>query len=65
MRPLGVESSAVLLSDCAAMTSWAWLMFVLFMKWGLVGAKDKLDITHIINFILKVTNKYCEWTFHK
>ena len=40
-------------------------MFVLFMKWGVVGAKDKLDIIHIIKFILKVTNKYAEWTFHK
>ena len=23
-------------------------MFVLFMKWGVVGAKDKLDTIHII-----------------
>ena len=29
-------------------------MFVLFMIWGIVGAKDKLDIIHTINFILKV-----------
>ena len=40
-------------------------MFVLFMKWGVVGAKDKIDNIHIIKFILKVTNKYFEWTFHK
>ena len=40
-------------------------MFVLFMKWGLVGAKDKLDIIHIIKFTLQVTNKYFEWIFHK
>ena len=40
-------------------------MFVLFMKWGVVGAKNKLVIIHIIQFILKVTNKYFEWTFHK
>ena len=40
-------------------------MFVLFMKWGVVGAKDKLDIIYIIKFILKVTDKYFEWTFHK
>ena len=40
-------------------------MFVLFMNWGVVGAKDKLDIIHIIKIILKVTNKYFEWTFHK
>ena len=40
-------------------------MFVLLMKWDVVGAKDKLAIIHIIKFILKVTNKYIEWTFHK
>ena len=40
-------------------------MFELFMKWGVVGAKNKLVIIHIIQFILKVTNKYFEWTFHK
>ena len=27
------------------------LMFVLIMKWGVEGAKDKLDIIHIIKFI--------------
>ena len=30
-------------------------MFVLIMKWGVVGAKDNLDTIHIIKFILKVT----------
>ena len=30
-----------------------------------MGAKDKLDIIRIIKFILKVTNKYFELTFHK
>ena len=40
-------------------------MFVLFMKLGVVGAKDKLDIIHIIKLILTVTNKYFEWTFNK
>ena len=40
-------------------------MFVLFMKWGLVGAKANLDIIHIIKFISKETYKYFEGTFHK
>ena len=40
-------------------------MCVLFMKWGVVGTNDKLDIIHIIKFIFKVTNKYFERTFHK
>ena len=40
-------------------------MFVLFMKLGVVVAKDKLDIIHIIKFISQVTNIYFEWIFHK
>ena len=40
-------------------------MFVLFVNWGEVGVKDKLDIFHIIKLVLKVTNKYFECTFHK
>ena len=32
-------------------------MFVLFMKWGFVGVKDKLDIKYMIKFILKEINK--------
>ena len=40
------------------------LLFVLFMKWGIVGAKDMLDIIHIIKFIggFIVTYRYF-WCF--
>ena len=35
------------------------------MKWGIVVAKDKLDIINIMKFTLKVTKKYFEWTVRK
>ena len=40
-------------------------MLVLFINWGLMGAKDKYDIFDMIKFAFEVTYIYFEWTFYK